>query len=235
VRRRWVTLSNRRRVQIDKDGRIVKGIHLDARGVHVRDLPAFMSRERDLLASDCSRQGALVVETRSDGSTRFRDRSGRAVSPRFATKEVGVTSLLEANPELQEFAQANWGSDSQHYHEWVRSGRRGPKPRPLPGDGRFDPISERLNLRGSRRVASILEALYASVPESRRWEDFTPDLLWPLEECVGFRLDLPEETVLLATSREAVTSCRSARQDAREDLLARVRSGRLVADEEIPF
>lgn len=235
MKARWITLSNRRRVQVDEDGRLVKGLCRDARGVHVRDLSPFMSRERDLMVSDCSRQGDVVLEERRDGSTRFRDRAGRPISPRFASKEEGVRALLEANPALQDHVQANWGTESQLYHAWVRSGRRGKKPPPLPGDGRFDPINVRLDLRGGRRVSSILEALYASVPDSRRWEDFTEDLLWPLEESVGFRLELPAETVLLASTRESVKTCREAKQEARDDLLERARSGRLVPDEEIPF
>jgi hypothetical protein len=231
---RWITLSNRRRVQVDERGRIVKGISRDARGVHVRDLPAFMGEHRELTGTDCQRGADYSLRTDRARRETLRDRQGRVVSPRYQRKDEAIEALFRANPPLLDFVQANWGSDSQAYQQWLRGGMRGPKPQLMAGDGRFDPINVRWNLRGPRRCSSFLEALYVTVPSTYRWEDITPDRLWPLEECVGFRLDPPEEAVLRPAVRQAVEACQSEKEERLGDLLATSRRSRL-RPRNVPF
>jgi hypothetical protein len=224
---RWITLGNKRRVMIDESGRIVRGLARIASGVHVRDLSPFLGELRDLDAADCAQNAGGYSYDDRGGREIVRDGRGRTVSPRFSRKQEAVESLLEQNPALAEYVQANWGSDSQAYLRWLRGGQRGPKPAIGPGDGRFDPIDVRHGLAGHRRCSCLLDALFVTIPSSRRWEDLTPDQLWPLEECVGFSISPPEASLMRPLVREAVATCRTEKANRREDLVERARSGRL--------
>jgi hypothetical protein len=225
--RRWVTLRNHRRVQIDERGRVVRGLPRAAAGVHVRDISSFMGELRELEAADCSRSAGEYAYDDRGGREVLRDRRGRAVSPRFSRVQEAVLALLEANPRLAEHVQENWGNDSQAYFLWLRGGRRGPKPTRSREDGRFDPVDELHGLAGRRRCSSILEAVYVVMPASRLWEDITPDRLWPLEESVGFPISPPEEALVRPVVREAVETCRTEKTYRTEDLVHRARTGRL--------
>jgi len=232
---RWVTLRNGRRVQIDEHGRILKGISKEARGVHVRDLVPFMAETRELAGTDCSvGEGGVRYRRCRGGAEILRDGQGRPIRARFASKKEAVAALLNANPQLYEFVQQNWGSDSQAFKDWLRRGQRGPKPQLGPGDGRFDPINVRFGLEGYRRCSSFLEALYVTIPSTCRWEDITPDRLWPLAECVGFELQPPEESLRLPIAREATTECEDEKKSRHDDLIGRARGGRLPP-RDVPF
>jgi hypothetical protein len=234
AKRRWVTLRNKRRVQIDENGRIVRGISREARGVHVRDLSPFLHELRDLESADCSRSsGGYAYEERGKREI-LRDRSGEAISPRYERKMEAVEALLESNPMLFEFVQENWGNDSQAYRHWLEGGQRGSKPQLGAGDGRFDPINLRFDLRGHRRCSSMLGALVVTIPGTYRWEDITPDRLWPLEEVVGFRISPPEQSLLLPMVREQVKECRAEKLERHDVLLETARHGRLPR-EDVPF
>ena len=230
----WITLHNKRRVKIDRHGRIVQGIAREARGVHVRDISPFMAEYRDLEASACDSTGEYQYTRRKNGAEILRDRNGRTLPARFPRKEIAIEALLDANPELYDFVQYNWGSDSQAFKQWITHNQRGPKPQSSIGDGRFDPINVRFNLRGHHRCGSLLEALYITIPQSHRWEDITPDQLWPLEEVVGFRITPPLEALRLPITREMVTTCQIERKERKADLLERARHGRLPP-KNVPF
>ena len=230
----WITLRNKRRVKIDRQGRIVQGVARDAKGVHVRDLVPFMSEYRDLEQGGCDVAGDYLYEKRRDGSEILRDRLGRALPARFPRKKVAIEALLVANPELFDFVQTNWGSDSQAYKQWISRGQRGSKPQAAAGDGRFDPINVRFNLTKHRRCGSLLEALYVTIPSSYRWEDINPDQLWPLEEVVGFHIEPPMEAIRLPLTRETVETCQVERKERKADLFDRARHGRL-APKDVPF
>jgi hypothetical protein len=81
--------------------------------------------------------------------------------------------------------------------------------------------------RSPRSDQVMLDALFVTIPSSRRWEDLTPDQLWPLEECVGFSISPPEASLMRPLVREAVATCRTEKANRREDLVERARSGRL--------
>jgi hypothetical protein len=98
-------------------------------------------------------------------------------------------------------------SDCGVYRHWRRKGRRGPKvPLRSPGEGRFDSLDLGLERKGKRRITSWVEALYAAVPSSRRWDDFRARLPY-LEEATGARLMLPEESYRLADDEESFALC----------------------------
>jgi len=144
----------------------------------------------------------------------------------FRRVDEGAKSPLEANPPLQELVESDCGQDCKIYRDWVRRGRRGPKPRLAPGDGRFDPINVGLDRKGGRRVASWVEALHATVPPSRHWQEFDERLPF-LEEAAHMRLELPEEAERLELQRAEIERCRAGEDAALEDLFGRARVGRL--------
>jgi hypothetical protein len=234
---RWVTLGNHRKVALDDNGRVVRGLPQDARGVHVRDLSPFMREYRELASANCSLEpdpeGRRYQRT-SGGREVLRGRGGEVLPARFETRDEALEALLRDNPRLENFVQDNWGNDSQAYKKWVLGGRRGGKPQLGHGDGRFDPINVSHNLTGTRRCSSYLEALYVSMPTSRRWEDLTPDQLWPLSECVGFEVYPPSEACRLPNAREARETCEVEKAARTEDLLDRAKRGRLVDDDDDP-
>lgn len=212
----WITLRNRRRVLIDRQGRIAAGLPAEFSGVNVRDIsPLSRSlRQIDTEAADC--------EIPATGARTFRTADGAAAE------------LVDANPSLAELLETDCSHDCQRYRAWVRRGRRGPKPLAGPGDGRFDALNERLDLKGKRRVSSWIEAVHVTVPPSRRWQDFA-DRLPALEEATGLSLNLPPQAEALHVDAEAREACRDRADQAAADLVDRARAGRLADSEEVPF
>jgi len=150
-----------------------------------------------------------VYETPKDPVRRrcFREASREARPRTFKVKREPVRELLNANPRLRSFVESDCGSDCTAYRAWVNHGRRGPKPRARPGDGRFDALNEQFERRTpGRKVASWAEALDVTVPSTRHWEDLS-ERLPVLEEAVGFRLQLPERSEAVRRSRQYIERC----------------------------
>ena len=133
----------------------------------------------------------------------------REARPRtFARKREAVRALLDANPELLHLVESDCGHDCTAFVAWEKRGRRGPKPRRAPGDGRFDPLNERWERRTpGREVASWREALAVTAPSSRHWEDFG-DRVPVLEEATGFPVNLPDRAEAIGRARESAGRCR---------------------------
>lgn len=215
----WRTLSNRRRVFIDDEGRLERGLPADWRGAHVRDLPELGRRWRGI-----------------DREERACTQVGRARAT-FSTTEEAVQELLDANPELLAFLQLEGkGRNERSYLEWLRRGRRGRKPELGAGDGRFDALNEGLERKGRNRVSSWHEAVRAVVPPSRRWADFDQRLEL-LEDATGLRLNLPGPAEDLEVQAEGRDQCYAAGDRLRDDLVERARGGRLTETElaDVPF
>jgi hypothetical protein len=221
----WITLSNHRRVLIDDEGRIVRGLPGSFNRVHVADVSLLGRRFRE--TEDEEQQCEAHVTGR-------RARTFRSV-------EDGVRALLEANPALFDYLEQECSHDCDRYRTWVRRGRRGPKPLPGSGDGRFDAFKVALERRGKRAISSWLEAVYVTVPPSRRWEDF-PDRVQLLADATGLTLQVPDETQAVDTERGDVERCRSAADERIDALIALARESRLAEsleaegdDERAPF
>ncbi len=124
----WVTLRNHRRVLLDREGRIGAGLPDSYHGVDVRDVAPLSRKLRALEASEqeCETQVAAP----------------RAKT--FPSASQAAKALIAANPELAQVLEDDCSHDCQAYRAWLRRGRRGPKPAPSPGDGRFDALNERL-------------------------------------------------------------------------------------------
>jgi hypothetical protein len=134
----------------------------------------------------------------------------------FRKKREATRALLDANPELLQLVESDCGSDCTAYQAWVGHGRRGPKPRWRPGDGRFDALNERWDLRTpGRKVASWREALDVTAPSSRRWEDFD-GRIGVLEEATGLRLAGPARTEAIGRARALAGQCQDVEQLAGE-------------------
>jgi hypothetical protein len=220
VRNPWVTLKRRRadgrrqRVLLDDDGRIEGGLPAELLGAHIGDLSELTGQIRTI-----EREGA-------EAETRLA--TGRA--PQTFRHDAGVTALLEANPKLVDFLEAECSHDCLEYRTWLKRGRRGRKPQWRPGDGRFDAVNERHERKGARKVASWLEAVYTTPPPSRRWEDF-PDRVAVLEEATGLRLELPAPAEARDRRGVDVAAVRH-RTDARiAAIVALARTGRLRGDD----
>lgn len=137
----------------------------------------------------------------------FREASREARPRTFRAKRDPVRELLNANPRLLSFIERDCGGDCKAYTAWVNHGRRGPKPRARPGDGRFDALNERFERRTpGRKIASWREALDVTVPSTRHWEDLA-ERLPVLEEAVGFRLNLPDRSEAVLRSRQYIERC----------------------------
>jgi len=224
---RWVTLSNHRRVLLDGDGRVARGLPQLFQQVHVRDLSA-LSRG--------------VRQTEQDAQSC--ERAARRRNPRtFRTSEEAVRALLDVNPELVDFLESECAKQCDAYRAWIRRGRRGPKPVRHISDGRFDPIEIALELRGTRRISSWLEALYVVVPPSRRWEDFN-QRLQHLADATGLRLALPDPAERLRFASGEVEHCQTVADQRIQKLIELARATRLPGalasepqsgDEEAPF
>jgi hypothetical protein len=219
----WVTLSNRRLVLLDQEGRVKRGLPELFEQVHVRDL---------------SKLGKSVNRTKREEQRCERDVSRRRAL-KFRTADEAVRSLLHSNPELVDFLERECSHDCSSYRTWMNRGRRGPKPKWNPGDGRFDALQVGLDLKGGRKIASWLEAVYVTVPPSHRWADFEPRLQY-LVEATGLSLMLPEEAEQLVDEERGIDHCRSVADERIEDLIARAKKERLggprrASDSEVPF
>jgi hypothetical protein len=147
--------------------------------------------------------------------------------------------LLEANPNLVDFLEAECSHDCDTYRAWLRGGRRGPKPKWHKGDGRFDAINERFERRSAgRKVASWIEAVYVTPPPSHEWDDF-PERLEVLEEATGLRLNLPEPAESRQLADQEADQVLRAADDRIDALVDLARSSRLRGKaptvEEAPF
>jgi hypothetical protein len=210
-------------VLLDGEGRILQGLPGMFGGVHVQDVSALGRQVHDIEreATECER------------SVRGR----RAQT--FRTTEEAVRSLLRANPDLVTFLEQECGRRScDDYRSWVRRGRRGPKPRAT-HDGRFDQIEVPLDLRGTRKLSSWLEAVYVIVPPSRRWEDF-PERLQLLADATGLTLQLPEEAHVLVVEDSDTERCQATAEHRVDALIELARQERLpgagaVGDGDVPF
>jgi len=111
----------------------------------------------------------------------------------FMGPKQAVDGLSRANPGLFDAVGRLWGSYMDAaYQAWIKGGMKGPRPTPTsvkgdtgsrPGSGlpNFDwaqPFTdkERKDKRKPRTIWSITEAIYASIPASRRWQDWMPFL-----------------------------------------------------------
>jgi hypothetical protein len=214
----WRTLHNGRRVKLDGEGRIVAGLPSRFHGVHVRDLSELTRKERALEATDCDDTCPKCPKT-------------------FASKAVAVAALLDANPQLRHLLESDGGAGSKAFREWVRRGRRGPKPPAAAHDGRFDALNEQWELRGFRKVGSWLEALHTTVPTSKKWADLGKRLP-VLGEAAGLELHLPSEALRLEVAGLDAGQCREAVDRALDELFADATAGRLTGHEptaDVPF
>jgi len=219
---RWVTLSNHRRVLIDDQGRIERGLPDMFQHVHVHDVAPLGRQVRGLErdAQSCDRQIPRGRRT-------------------FRTTEEAVRALLRVNPQLVEFLESECGTHCDQYQRWIRQGRRGPKPRPTFGDGRFDAIEVPLELHGAREISSWLEAVWVIPPPSRQWEDFPPRLQL-LADATGLTLQLPNEAEGLVVGDRDRARCHDEIDARIDELIALARESRIAEaepepDEEVPF
>jgi len=127
----------------------------------------------------------------------------------FRTKTDAVKELLDENPRLSAWLQS-LGEPS--YRAWVRNGRAGPKPMPGQREVGLDAFDIRWDLRGRNQVGTWVEALYRTLPSSRRWRDL-PERLAFFEEQVtsaGLRANVvaPEALARLLLTDQAVEFCK---------------------------
>lgn len=207
---RWVTLKNGKRIKVDDGGRIVLGLPERFHGTHIRDLSKLSHDEREIEGIDCSDVGHCHTCHKT-----------------FRTKDEAVAALLQANPQLQELRDSEFGAYDLEFLKWQRGGRRGPKPRTQITDGRLDAINEHFELRGAARVASFAEAIYWAVPSSRRWEDLEGERLQALSEAAGFEVQPPAETLQAEAGRMSEDECRADVDRRLGALFDRAKSGRL--------
>lgn len=210
----WVTLRGRRRrgrgqaVFIDDDGRIQKGLPEKYRGIFLRDLTMVGRHERQIKAAASRR--ARQLQARMPG--------------KFRNKDIALRELLDANPQLRDFLEVEWGQGSSAYKAWRGRGRRGVKPQLQAFDGRLDAINYGWDLHGPRAVGSWLEAVYETIPATLRWDDFT-ERLPVLEEATGLRLSLPEPAMKRAVASGDVEQLEEGTELEIEDVYRRARTG----------
>lgn len=216
---RWITMRGHA-VLISEEGRIAGGdVPVDWQGIHIHDVSGVSHDVRELEADRDECETAPKRQT-------------------FASTEIGVSQLLEANPELENFLEVECSNDCDQFRGWIRGGRLGPKPKADPHDGRFDLVNEQFEKRKpGQKVASWLEAVYTTVPKSRRWEDFGPRLA-TLSEATGVSINLPPEAERIELHEEDVAECQAAADDRIDNLLTEAREGRhgqAGAVEGVPF
>lgn len=207
---RWTTLRNGKRLKLDADGRIVAGMPSRYHGTHIRDLSTLSHEERQLHGIDCD-------DLRSHCHT---------CKKTFRTKDEAFLAIMEANPDLHQLQQSEFGAYDMAFLKWQRNGRRGPKPKTPITDGRMDSINEFYDLRGGSRVGSFTEAVYHTIPSSRRWEDLEPRLP-PLAEAAGMTINPPTQAVQLSVGKLAVEDCEREVDQRLADLFEKAKAGRL--------
>lgn len=110
----WITLSNYRRVLLDEERRILRGLPDTYSRVHVQDVPALGRRLHE--TEEAQEQCEMSVRRR--GARTFR------------TVDDGVRALLEANPALSDFLEQECPPQLRPIPDVDSPGRRGPKPLP---------------------------------------------------------------------------------------------------------
>ncbi len=219
---RWITLkSNGKRIKLDGEKRIVAGLPSKYHGTHVGDLSKLTHDERELLGINCDD---------------LRDHC-HTCKKTFRSKDEAFAALMRVNPELHQLQQSEFGAYDMAWLKWQRNGRRGPKPKTPITDGRLDAINEYYDLRGAARVGSFTEAVYYTIPTSKRWEDLQPRLA-QLEEAAGFKLNPPDEATRLEVGKLDAAACAEEVDRKLAELFERAKSGRLTDDKspsEVPF
>jgi hypothetical protein len=116
----------------------------------------------------------------------------------FSGPGSALQALFKANPALPEAIRRAWGSTiDEAYREWLRRGMTGSRPTLQSVYGSASPanlpqldfmtgFTDRLGRK--RKIYSMTEALYASVPATRRWDDWMP-VLRALQEEVNRHAD----------------------------------------------
>lgn len=104
----------------------------------------------------------------------------------FESPKAALSGLFKANPKLSDAIYRIWPSKiDDAYTEWVARGMRGPRPTIESAYGSsntqnlpvLDFLSGFIDRPGrKRKIYSITEALYATIPTSRRWDDWMPAL-----------------------------------------------------------
>lgn len=215
---RWITLkTNGKRIKLDAEGRIVAGMPSRFHGTHIRDLAKLSHVERELHGIECSD---------------LRDHC-HTCRKTFRSKDEAFAAIMRVNPELHQLQQSEFGAYDMAFLKWQRNGRRGPKPRTPITDGRLDAINEFYDLRGAARVGSFTEAVYHTIPTSKRWEDLTPRLA-KLEEAAGFKVNPPDEATRLDVAALDVKACEEEVDRRLAELFERAKSGRLTDDAPAP-
>lgn len=202
IRNPWVTLKrSRQAVFIDDDGRIEAGLPKKFRGILLRDL---------------TKVGRQVSKTK-----RRQRREEARLFPRsrttFRNKDQAYKELMRANPDLHDFLERHYGHDDRAYLAWRRGGRRGPKPTTDYSDGRLDGVNYAWDLHGRKQANNWTEAIYATIPDSRRWEDFA-ERLPVLGEAVGLELALPEPAARLERAGDDRSQYREGAEHELEDV-----------------
>jgi len=196
---------------IDGVGHIIKGPH-DWEGIHVSNLPRHAAEVREIKSESC----ATIADP---------DLAHRST---FPNKAVPVAAILQANPGLFDRMESEDGAIGDQYRAWIANNQRGHKPTIPASDGRFDALNEQQDRKGPRRISCWLEAVYASLPSNRQWDDID---LRALSEAYGEALHMPEPHELRAIARAGREEC-IARVDRAIDDLRKRNAEKL---EESPF
>jgi hypothetical protein len=196
----WRTVGNNRCL-LDRTGHIVKGPH-DWEGIHVSRLPTHAAVVREIKAESC----ATIADP---------DLAHRST---FPNKAVPVAAILQSNPGLFDRMESEDGTTGDAYREWIANNQRGHKPQIPASDGRFDALNEQQDRKGMRRICCWLEAVYASLPSNRLWDDID---LRALSEAYGDDLHMPEPAELRAIARAGRAECIARVDKAIDDARAR--------------
>lgn len=211
---------------------LFRGRGMDMQGFGAAQLPAHPLEIRQALralkkGTYCAPVTCKVV--RRDG------RRGRCPSG-FRNKTEAVDQVLDANPGLADWIEK---MGEPKYRAWVRAGRIGPKPFPGQRERELDAFDNRWNLRGRNQVGTWTEALYRTMPSSRKWRDL-PERLAFFEETVtqaGLRRNVaaPNELTRLLVADQAMADCldNMPKRKALQQRLARLKKRRKRVD--VPF
>ncbi len=142
-----------------------------------KELAGIPARSLRGLDTDLKRNRALTKEC-SSAEQPMRHQT-------FAGPKQALDALFRANPLVSEAIYRIWPSKiDDAYVEWVHRGMRGPRPTLMLVYGNantanlpnIDFLSGFTDKGGKRKIYSITEALYASIPHSRKWSDWLPVL-----------------------------------------------------------